>query len=135
MHTHTVFFWLRDNLSDADHRAFQNGLDLLSRQPQIRDRRVGKPATTKRPVVDSTYSYAIVLSFDDTNGHDAYQVSAEHQTVGEYALHDLINVGDTELIFIGVEHLRAEPPEPSSAARASASPSSPALRRAVIDFI
>jgi hypothetical protein len=79
MHTHTVFFWLRDNLSDADHRAFQNGLDLLSRQPQIRDRRVGKPATTKRPVVDSTYSYAIVLRFDDTNAHDAYQVSAEHQ--------------------------------------------------------
>src|SRR5262245_50836164 len=80
MHTHTVFFWLRGNLSDADHRAFQNGLDLLSRQPQIRDRRIGKPATTKRPVVDSTYSYAIVLSFDDTNAHDAYQVSAEHKT-------------------------------------------------------
>src|SRR5260221_4080249 len=79
MHTHSVFFWLRDNLDDADHKAFQSGLDLLTRQPQVRDRRIGRPAATKRVVVDSTYSYTIVLRFDDINGHDAYQVSAEHQ--------------------------------------------------------
>jgi hypothetical protein len=30
-------------------------------------------------VVDSSYAYALVLQFDDLAGHNAYQVSAEHQ--------------------------------------------------------
>ena len=47
--------------------------------PHVRDRRIGKPAATRRDVVDSTYDYAMVLGFEDLADHNAYQVSAEHQ--------------------------------------------------------
>jgi hypothetical protein len=80
MHTHTVFFWLRDGLDENEHSRFRIGLEHLTREGHIRDRRIGMPAGTDRDVVDSTYSYAIVLRFDDVDAHDAYQISDEHQT-------------------------------------------------------
>jgi hypothetical protein len=80
MHTHSVFFWLRKDLDESDQKTFTQGLDLLTREQHIRDRRIGRPAATHRDVVDSSYSYAIILRFDDLDGHDAYQVSKEHQT-------------------------------------------------------
>ncbi|MEP0323761.1 Dabb family protein [Bauldia litoralis] len=79
MHTHTVFFWLKDDVDESGSEAFWKGLDLLTREPHVRDRRIGKPAATSRDVVDSTYACAIVLRFDDLSDHDAYQVSDEHR--------------------------------------------------------
>jgi hypothetical protein len=92
MHTHTVFFWLKDDVDEAGHKAFWEGLDLLTREPHVRDRRIGKPAATRRDVVDSTYDYAIVLGFDDLGGHDAYQVSDEHQAFLETCFAMISNV-------------------------------------------
>jgi hypothetical protein len=80
MHTHVVFIWLKEGLDDRDHERFFEGLDRLTREHNIRDRRIGKPAATDREVVDSSYAYSIVLRFDDLDAHNAYQVSDEHQT-------------------------------------------------------
>ena len=80
MHTHTVFFWLKAGLNEGDLKRFADGLGLLTLERHIRERRIGRPAATRRDVVDSSYSYAIVLHFDDLDAHDAYQVSDEHQT-------------------------------------------------------
>ena len=55
------------------------GLDQLTQESHIKSRRIGKPAPTERDVVDSSYSYAIVLQFEDLAGHDAYQASSEHE--------------------------------------------------------
>jgi hypothetical protein len=79
MHTHTVFFWLNEDIGGTDHADFRKGLDRLAAEPHIRDRRIGMPAATRRDVVDSTYAYALVLQFDDLAGHNAYQVSDEHR--------------------------------------------------------
>lgn len=79
MHTHTVFFWLWKTLDEEQRRKFEHGLDLLTRDPNIRDRRIGKPASTERSVVDSSYDYGIVLQFDDLAAHDQYQGSEAHQ--------------------------------------------------------
>lgn len=83
MHTHTVFFWLKDGLSEADQERFLTGLDLLTKESNIRDRRIGRPAATDRDVVDSTYTFSIVLRFDDVDAHDIYQVSKEHQAFSD----------------------------------------------------
>ncbi|MCP4383130.1 MAG: Dabb family protein [Hyphomicrobiales bacterium] len=80
MHTHIVFFWLKEGLDEGDHERFFEGLDLLTRQQHVRDRRIGKPAATDRDVVDFSYAYSIVLRFDDLDARNAYQVSDEHQT-------------------------------------------------------
>ncbi len=79
MHTHTVFFWLKDGIDEDGDADFRRGLDRLPAEPHIRDRRIGMPAATRRDVVDSTYAYALVLQFEDLAGHNAYQVSDEHQ--------------------------------------------------------
>ena len=92
MHTHTVFFWLKDGVDEAGHEAFRHGLDLLTKEPHIRDRRIGRPAATRRDVVDWSYSYAIVLSFDDIDGHNSYQVSDEHQVFLDSCLHMISRV-------------------------------------------
>ncbi|MEM7464038.1 MAG: Dabb family protein [Pseudomonadota bacterium] len=87
MHTHTVFFWLKDDLSQTDQKNFLTGLDLLTNEPNIRDRRIGSPAATDRDVVDSTYAYSIVLRFDDIDAHNVYQESAEHQVFVDTCFH------------------------------------------------
>ncbi len=79
MHTHTVFFWLKDDLDGTGHADFRAGLDQLAAEKHIRHRTVGMPASTRRDVVDSTYAYALVLRFDDLAGHNAYQTSDEHR--------------------------------------------------------
>ena len=39
----------------------------------------GKPAATEdRPIIDKSYSCALVLVFDDEAGHDSYQVDPVH---------------------------------------------------------
>lgn len=79
MHTHTVFFWLKDG-TDADRRAeFRHGLEHLAREPHVRDQRIGTPAETRRDVVDWSYAYALVLQFDDLAAHNAYQTSDAHR--------------------------------------------------------
>ena len=42
----------------------------------IKTQHIGSPADTDRAVIDNTYSYSLVLSFDSKKEHDIYQ---EHQ--------------------------------------------------------
>ncbi|MCP4385090.1 MAG: Dabb family protein [Hyphomicrobiales bacterium] len=79
MHTYIVFFWLKEGLDEGEHERFFEGLDPLTREQHVRDRRIGKPAATDRDVVDFSYAYSIVLRFDNLAAHNAYQVSDEHQ--------------------------------------------------------
>lgn len=79
MHIHTVFFWLWKTLSDEEWQRFEQGLDLLTRDPNVLGRHIGKPAGTNRPVIDSSYDYCIVLHFDNLAAHNAYQAGKAHQ--------------------------------------------------------
>jgi hypothetical protein len=36
------------------------------------------PADTDRPIIDRSYSYALILTFADKAAHDAYQVHPTH---------------------------------------------------------
>ncbi|MEO1162059.1 MAG: Dabb family protein, partial [Pseudomonadota bacterium] len=76
---HTVFFWLWKTTGPEQIRQFESGLDLLTRDPNVLERQIGKPAATDRAVIDSSYDYAAVLKFSDLAGHDAYQAGEAHQ--------------------------------------------------------
>ena len=39
---------------------------------------IGVPAATDRPVIDRSYTFALIVIFDDLAGHDAYQVHPIH---------------------------------------------------------
>ncbi len=78
MFIHTVLFWLRDNLTQAEKDQFETGLSALTAIASVKMKFYGRPAATRRPVIDSSYSYQLVLGFEDIKGHDAYQIDPAH---------------------------------------------------------
>jgi hypothetical protein len=76
---HSVFFWLKEGISDADRNAFLAGIASLESIEYVRHMYVGPPAATEeRGVVDNSYSIALIVHFDDLAGQDAYQVDPIH---------------------------------------------------------
>lgn len=78
MFLHTVLFWLRNDLTQAEKDQFEKGLKDLTAITTVKTSFFGKPAPTRRPVIDATYSYQLVLGFEDIKGHDAYQTDPIH---------------------------------------------------------
>ncbi len=83
MFVHCVYFWLKPGLDEASVQAFERGLQSLVEIPDVRFGSWGTPADTDRPIIDRSYSYGLICAFDDADGHDAYQVHADHDTFRE----------------------------------------------------
>lgn len=78
MFVHSVYFWLKPGLSDADRLAFFDGVRAMREIETVAKFFVGTPAATDRPVIDRSYDCALVVVFHDKAGHDAYQVHPLH---------------------------------------------------------
>jgi len=78
MHIHNVYFWLKSGLDTAAKNSFEEGLNSLCNDPNAGSGHFGKPADTHRDVVENSYSYGLVLFFDDLSAHDRYQTSPVH---------------------------------------------------------
>lgn len=78
MFLHTVLFWLREDLAQGELQAFESGLKDLIGIQSVRFKFIGKPAATRRPVIDWSYSYKLVVGFDNLMGHDEYQDDPVH---------------------------------------------------------
>ena len=79
MLTHHVLFWLKADTTGDQKAAFRKGLESLEKIETVKNFHVGTPAPIERAVVDTTYSFSLVLFFDDLAGHDVYQVHQLHQ--------------------------------------------------------
>ncbi len=78
MFVHSVYFWLNEDLSHEKVTDFEKGLRSLTDIRTVRHSHVGVPASTDRPVIDRSYSYALIVAFDDQEGHDLYQEDPIH---------------------------------------------------------
>ena len=80
MFVHTVIFYLREDLSEAQQQEFRSeGLEALRPIKSVQHFYVGAPAAIPpRPVVDLSFSFSITALFDDVAGHNAYQVDPLH---------------------------------------------------------
>ncbi|MES3033277.1 MAG: Dabb family protein [Gemmatimonadota bacterium] len=78
MFVHAVYFWLRPDLSEADHATYLAWLPRLCALPSVSKGYWGVPAATDRPVIERSYSNALVLLFTDAAAEEAYQVHPEH---------------------------------------------------------
>jgi hypothetical protein len=73
---HVVFFWLVDD-SKKTQEKFLSELSLfIDNVDLIQTKHIGSPADTNREVIESTWSYSLILSFNSKKEHDLYQ---EHQ--------------------------------------------------------
>lgn len=81
---HTVYFWLKEDLSQEDEAAFLKGLKSLKSIDAVKGMHIGPPAPTEaREVVDNSFSYAASYYFDDIDGQNAYQVDPIHVKFAE----------------------------------------------------
>lgn len=78
MFVHAVYFWLRADLSAAERTLFDAWQPRLCALPSVSSGWYGVPADTDRPVIDRSYSSALVLVFADAAAEQAYQVHPEH---------------------------------------------------------
>ena len=77
---HIVFFWLQENVTDAQRQQFHKGVADLTKCKTIQAAFIGPPAMTPRQVVDNSYDYALVLHFANKDDHDIYQKDPDHHT-------------------------------------------------------
>jgi hypothetical protein len=80
MLVHSVFFYLRPDLTPAQREEFlHEGLESLRAVPSVTQCHIGRPAAIPpRPVVDASYDFALTAIFADVAGHNAYQVHPLH---------------------------------------------------------
>jgi hypothetical protein len=78
MHSHNVYFWLKDGLSDAEIKEFEKGLESLINIRLAISGYYGKPADTHRDVVENSYSYGLSILFKDLANHNLYQADPVH---------------------------------------------------------
>lgn len=83
MFIHSVYFWLREDLSAEEWETFVRGVNSLRSIESVRHGWVGTPAGTDRPIIERSYSYALTAVFDDEAGHDFYQVAEVHDRFRE----------------------------------------------------
>ena len=79
MLVHTVYFWLKPELTEAQRADFRRGVASLGTIKAVQAVYVGQPAKTpKRPIIEDTYSIALTVICKDIAAHDAYQVDPVH---------------------------------------------------------
>lgn len=79
MIAHHVLFWLKADTSEDQKKAFREGLESLKNIETIKTLHIGTPAPIERAVVDTSYTFSLILFFDDLAGHDVYQIHAVHK--------------------------------------------------------
>jgi Stress responsive A/B Barrel Domain len=83
MFVHAVYFWLQDNLTNYDKAAFLAGARSLTTISSVQHGYLGVPAPTDRPVIDRSYSHALVIIFASERDHDLYQTDPIHDRFRE----------------------------------------------------
>ncbi len=87
MFVHHVFFWLKEDLNEGELKKFEEGVSSLLSIEHVKIGDVGKPASTDRPVIERSYSYSLLLVFEDQAAHDAYQPHPVHKAFVEGCSH------------------------------------------------
>jgi hypothetical protein len=80
MLAHHVFFWLKPEITEEQKSEFKQGLESLVGVETATSVIVGTPVPSiDRPVVDKTYSFSLLVLFNDLAGHDVYQTHPVHK--------------------------------------------------------
>lgn len=75
---HMVFFWLIDDSQEVKHKFIQELKGFVAQVEEIKKVHIGPPADTDRDVIDNTWSYNLVVTFDSKKEHDIYQGHQAH---------------------------------------------------------
>ncbi|MEM6893446.1 MAG: Dabb family protein [Bacteroidota bacterium] len=76
---HTVYFWLKNPDSADDRNQFERSLKrFLNNSKFAKTNFIGVPPKATREVVDGSFTYALIVTFDSAESQDGYQKEAAH---------------------------------------------------------
>lgn len=76
---HYVLFWLKDDLTEQQVKDFTGFFEELKAIPNVRSLHYGPPATTHdRDVVDNSFSYNLLVYFDNLDDINTYETHPIH---------------------------------------------------------
>lgn len=85
---HNVFFWLKEPDNPKNCLLFETSLQsFLDNSVYKKTSVITKPAQTNREVVDNSYTYGLLVSFETKKEHDLYQEEEAHQQFLKEASH------------------------------------------------
>ena len=78
---HNVYFWLKNPDSAEDKAKFETSLKkFLSSSKYAKTGFIGAPPKATRDVVDGSFTYSMVVTFDSAASQEAYQTEDVHLT-------------------------------------------------------
>lgn len=77
---HVVYFWLKNPASAEDRAVFEKSLTTFIKSSKFaKTYHIGIPAATpQRPVVDASYTYNLIVTFDTLEDQEGYQTEPVH---------------------------------------------------------
>ena len=82
---HVVYFWLVDDSAEVKEKFLKELNLFVNEVEEIKKVHIGPPADTDRDVIDNTYSFNLLLTFDSKKEHDTYQEHPAHKKFIENA--------------------------------------------------
>ena len=77
---HTVYFWLANPDSQEDRDAFETSLQkFLDNSAYAKTKFIGLPPRASRDVVDGSFSYSLIVTFESAEAQKKYQDEAPHK--------------------------------------------------------
>jgi len=77
---HTVYFWLQHPESQADRDAFEASLQkFMDNSAYAKTKYIGRPPKASRDVVDGSFTYSLIVTFESAEAQQKYQDEAPHK--------------------------------------------------------
>nr|WP_299340697.1 Dabb family protein [Allomuricauda sp.] len=77
--THTVFFWLKDPDDKEVRKKFEASLkNFLANSKFAKTNFIGTPPKATRDVVDGSFTYSLIVTFESAEAQDGYQNEEAH---------------------------------------------------------
>ncbi|PXA05068.1 stress responsive protein [Coraliomargarita sinensis] len=77
--THVVYFWLKNPKSESDRAKFEAAVkQFMQDSKYAKTRFVGIAPKATRDVVDDSFTYSLILSFESAEAQEKYQTESAH---------------------------------------------------------
>jgi len=85
---HTVYFWLANPDNQEDRAAFVSSLKkFLDHSAYTKTNFIGTPPSASRDVVDGSFTYSLIVTFESADAQQKYQDEASHKLFIEESSH------------------------------------------------
>lgn len=86
--THVVYFWLNNPDNQTERLEFEAAVrELMSKSRYTKTNFLGRPPKATREVVDDSFTYTMILTFESAAAQSAYQKEQVHLDFIEKAGH------------------------------------------------